>query len=590
MGPKIYKDAVHFSSCAFAYHKAVFDDDGLMVDYLFLDVNRSFEEMTGLSKEKILNKLFVKDISKNTDSAKNWVKIYEKVVAEKKTIRFEEYSQEFRKYFSILAYSPQKDHFVTLFLNRTFDKKLQEISKYFIDNVDNHIDHGMICEFACDVSGAEYASFSTYDSHAREFTTVSFSGISSLRAQKILGLSIFETIGKSWKYFPGGSAAEVNEIRLYDTLGELAADVLPSTVPLQVEKVMTIGSVAVATIVNGGNVLGNFILFFKKESELKNIDLFRLFLSQLGLFLEKNRLSAELNTSQKMFYTLAENAPVGFLSSDTKGNITYANRRLLEMMDSPSYNISKKINLMDFVNLKECGFSAKLRESIDNDRIIMFEFNYTSIWGKTNWLRAYITPLKDGGAVTGASIVLDDITEKMQSESDLKEKAYTDPLTKAYNRNALETILPLRLDELKERSLVSCFAIIDVDNFKDINDNYGHRAGDSVLKYLAARVKKELREQDLLVRTGGDEFLVYLHDIRETKNASKFIKRIFDKISGRYRLVDDNNLPYGLDVTCSLGAAFYPNDGESVESLMAGADKALYRVKNSGKADYHILY
>lgn len=329
-------------------------------------------------------------------------------------------------------------------------------------------------------------------------------------------------------------------------------------------------------------------LIFKKNNRFKNEELFLLYLSQLGLFLEKNRLASELNASQKMFYTLAEYAPVGFLSCNTKGSITYANKRLIELMGSPSYDTTKKINLLEFTNLTECGFSQKLKECMQKGKNIEYEFAYKSLWGKFNWLRSYFTPIKENDTVIGANIVIDDITDNKTVEYDLKEKVFRDPLTRAYNRHALENKLPSRLSEVKLKGTISCIAIVDIDNFKEINDNFGHKAGDAVLKYLATRVKKELREDDLFIRTGGDEFLIYLHDIREEKNASNFIKRIFDKITGSYRLMDENDEPYKIYVSCSIGASFFPKDGSSVETLMAKADKALYKVKNSGKSNYQI--
>jgi diguanylate cyclase (GGDEF)-like protein len=103
------------------------------------------------------------------------------------------------------------------------------------------------------------------------------------------------------------------------------------------------------------------------------------------------------------------------------------------------------------------------------------------------------------------------------------------------------------------------------------------------------RIKKELREEDLLIRTGGDEFLIYLHDIKNEKNASYFIKRLFEKCSSEYRIEDEiKDKSIKLDVTCSMGVSFYPRDGQTVEELMAKSDQILYKVKDKGKADYFI--
>lgn len=584
----IYRDAIENSECAFAYHEAVFDDKGSMVDYIFLDVNKAFEEITGLKRENIINKRFVRDIIGDKDLGIRWAKIYEKVISENSILEFEEYSEENRKYFSVKAFSPENNRFVSLVGDKTLEKKLQEIVRYFIDNIGYNNDHESITGFACDISGADYAAFNLFDKNGLDFTTVAVQGVTNKfkKLSKFLG---FEMVGKRWPYDPiKEEKTKGQEITIFDSLHDLTGSKISKEITLRLEKVFKIGIVAVAKIRKDGKDLGDFTLIFKKGNCFKNEELFLLYLSQLGLFLEKNRLASELNASQKMFYTLAEFAPVGFLSCNTKGSITYANKRLIELMGSPSYETTKNINLIDFVSLRECGFSEKLEECMTQDKIIEYEFAYKSLWGKFNWLKAYFTPIKENYLVTGSNIILDDITEKKKSEYDLKKKVFRDPLTKAYNRHALDNKLPDRLNEVKLRGLTSCIAIVDIDNFKDINDNFGHKAGDGVLKYLATRVKKELREDDLLIRTGGDEFLIYLHDIREEKNASNFIKRIFDKITGSYRLMDENGEPYKIYVNCSIGASFFPKDGNSVETLMAKADKVLYKVKNSGKSNYLI--
>lgn len=585
---KVYADSISNAQCAFAYHEGVFDDAGEMVDYIFLDVNKAFEDITGLKKEDVIGKRFVRDIVRDEEHGVQWVKIYEKVMKERNLIEFEEYSEENRKFFSVKAFSPEKNRFASLILDRTIEKKLQEIVQYFIDSIGDNVDYECIAKFACDISGADYAVFNLFDKNGLDFTTVAVQGVNE-RFKKLSKFLGFEIVGKKWPYDPTKEEkTKGQEITIFNALHDLTGTKIPKEITLRLEKVFKIGIVAVAKIRKDGKDLGDFTLIFKKNNRFKNEELFLLYLSQLGLFLEKNRLASELNESQKMFYTLAEYAPVGFLSCNTKGTITYANKRLIELMGSSSYDTTKKINLLEFTNLTECGFSQKLKECMQNEKNIEYEFAYKSLWGKFNWLRSYFTPIKENNTVIGANIVIDDITDNKTFEYDLKEKVFRDPLTRAYNRHALENKLPSRLSEVKLKGTISCIAIVDIDNFKEINDNFGHKAGDAVLKYLATRVKKELREDDLFIRTGGDEFLIYLHDIREEKNASNFIKRIFDKITGSYRLMDENDEPYKVYVSCSIGASFFPKDGSSVETLMAKADKALYKVKNSGKSNYQI--
>ncbi len=306
--------------------------------------------------------------------------------------------------------------------------------------------------------------------------------------------------------------------------------------------------------------------------------------------MEKNRLDVALQTNQKMFYTLAEFAPIGFISCDSKGTITYANKKLIEIMDSPSYDATRSINLLDFPKLKAAGFSEKLKECMIKDRQISFEMGYTSLWGKYCWLRVFFTPIKENEKIIGANIVVDDITEKKKTEDELKEKVQRDPLTRAYNRHALETILLERINDSAEKKLISCLVVLDVDDFKNINDTYGHLVGDKVLKYLATRIKQELRDDDLIIRTGGDEFLIYYHDIQDEKNAPKFISRLFEKISAEYKIVqEEDGSRFRINVSCSLGISFFPKDGTSLNVLISKADEALYQVKRSGKGNYSYI-
>ncbi|MDD2592117.1 MAG: hypothetical protein PHN21_04835, partial [Erysipelotrichaceae bacterium] len=112
----IYQKAIENVECAFAYHKAVFDEQDEMIDYIFLDINHSFELATGLSKQDIINKRFIKDIAKDKKAAKKWVDIYKQVFKQAGNIEFNEYAEEYHKHYLIKAFATDQNHFVTVFL------------------------------------------------------------------------------------------------------------------------------------------------------------------------------------------------------------------------------------------------------------------------------------------------------------------------------------------------------------------------------------------------------------------------------------------------------------------------------------------
>ncbi len=355
----------------------------------------------------------------------------------------------------------------------------------------------------------------------------------------------------------------------------------------QLEKSFELGQVAVAKISKEGKSLGDFTLVFKKEETILNVELFQLYLSHLGLFIEKTRLEKSLADSQKRFYTLAEYAPIGFVSCDKDGNILYANAKLLVLMDSPSIEATKTINLLTHAELKANGFSQKLIECMRTDRVITHEIFYASICKKERWLKIYFTPIKENEKVVGANIVLDDISTKKKAENELRETAFRDALTNVYNRYALDTFLTELLHEARDNDLIGCLAVIDLDDFKDIIDNYGHAIGDSVLQYFSKTVEGLLRDGDMFIRTGGDEFLIYLYDIKEEKNANMIIERIFNKISTIYSIEDTvKGVTHNINVACSIGASFFPRNGQTVEELMKSADEILYKIKRASKSGY----
>ncbi|WP_051188408.1 sensor domain-containing diguanylate cyclase [Proteocatella sphenisci] len=590
MNGNIYKEAMKNASCAFAYHEAVFDKNNKMTDYIFIDVNEAFEEFTGMKKQDVINKRLVRDIYDNKKDAQKWVEIYGQVIAKNEIIEFEEYSLVSRRNYHIKAYRVGKTHFVTLFTDKTFEKKMSELSKYFRTNRSNDIDYEEITKFACDLSGAEYAALNLFKENDNSLKTVSIYGLNSNIKKELDKLGI-DLIGKNWDYDPQrDKKLKGSDITCFDKISDFSGDVIANETMQNLEKNFNLGNSVLAKIRSEEKIVGDFVLVFKKESKLKNRDLFLLYLSQIGQFLEQTRLEKSLKASQRRFYTLAEYAPIGFISCDLSGEVTYANRKLLEIMDSPSYEATKKVNLLEFSKLREIGFSQNLAECMEKDRLISFEMPYKSTWGKQIWVSVHFTPSKENDLITGANIIVDDITDKKKNENELKEKASRDSLTRAYNRYALDSVMLERLNESKDRHLTSCISVLDVDNFKYINDTYGHKAGDDVLKYLAARIKKELREEDLIIRTGGDEFVIYLHDIKNEKNAAHFIDRIYSKITGNYRIEDNASENFlSFDVGCSIGASFFPRDGETVKTLMAKADEALYKVKKNGKSGYQIL-
>ncbi|AAC06701.1 GGDEF domain-containing protein [Aquifex aeolicus] len=150
----------------------------------------------------------------------------------------------------------------------------------------------------------------------------------------------------------------------------------------------------------------------------------------------------------------------------------------------------------------------------------------------------------------------------------LEKRTYIDSLTGVYNRKFLEEIFKLEKEKYRTFRKEFCIIFIDLDNFKEVNDRYGHMEGDKVLKRVAELIKKSVRKEDYVIRYGGDEFVIITEAPRG--DVLSIMSRLQDVIKIKYKEVE---------VTASIGSACFPNDGKELEELIKKADERMYRIK-----------
>lgn len=159
----------------------------------------------------------------------------------------------------------------------------------------------------------------------------------------------------------------------------------------------------------------------------------------------------------------------------------------------------------------------------------------------------------------------------------LKESVERDPLTGLYNRLAIEKTLSKLWVNAQTSKIPFTVAMLDLDNFKDVNDSYGHMVGDDLLKEISSIIKESLRDGDAVMRYGGEEFLVLLPKTAE-KGAKKPLERI------RKRIEDRVFTEAKQKITISIGAAVYPDNRPlNMEEIIEFADAAMYEAKARGK-------
>jgi len=171
----------------------------------------------------------------------------------------------------------------------------------------------------------------------------------------------------------------------------------------------------------------------------------------------------------------------------------------------------------------------------------------------------------------------------IESNNKLNTLAHQDTVTGLSNRLDFSEFLEIQLEQAKRNNHKLALLFIDLDNFKHVNDNYGHEAGDNLLKEVAERLKISIRKSDALIaRLGGDEFSVILPDIAEDKNAFYIAKRILKEINSPFKI--DGNIE--VLISASIGISTYPFAGDSIQALCRNADLAMYEAKSRGKNTY----
>ena len=189
------------------------------------------------------------------------------------------------------------------------------------------------------------------------------------------------------------------------------------------------------------------------------------------------------------------------------------------------------------------------------------------------------------------AVAVHDVTVRRKVESQLLEKhqhldhlANHDPLTGLPNRLFLAAHLPDAIEEAKNSGAVLAVLFLDLDRFKHVNDSRGHETGDKLLKTVAQRIRSTIRAEDLVVRMGGDEFVVVMKGVKNTAQVSDAAERI-NQALGAPMVVEGRTLV----TTVSIGVALYPHDGIDMGELLRHSDTAMYQAKDRGRNNFQLF-
>ena len=177
----------------------------------------------------------------------------------------------------------------------------------------------------------------------------------------------------------------------------------------------------------------------------------------------------------------------------------------------------------------------------------------------------------------GHLFIFHNITERKQTENLIKNLAYFDQLTTLPNRYLFHDRATMAIEHANRYNKKVAIAMLDLDEFKDLNDSFGHEAGDKVLQEVAIRLMSAIRKMDTVSRFGGDEFIFLLTEITDDTIIANIVGRIANNMTRNFRYKGNS-----ITIPFSIGIAIYPDNGSNLDELIRNADLAMYQAKQSG--------
>jgi len=276
-----------------------------------------------------------------------------------------------------------------------------------------------------------------------------------------------------------------------------------------------------------------------------------------------------MNIEKDLFQQLIEKAPIGILVQ-CDGRIIFVNKTLKKMLGITDI---QDLWLKDIILPESRRALLQIYRAISKSHKDKRELKIKTVSGKILWVEVITEEIKLDGKRCSISGLID-ITDKKNLERQLRKLATIDRLTGIYNRYAFEKFLEEEISRAERYGTNFALIMFDIDNFKKINDTYGHQTGDMILKKISQIVKENIRKSDIFGRWGGEEFMIIL-PVKNIDEASKVAEKIRKKI-------EEYKFPKVNRVTISAGVTMYKN-GDTLKSIIRRVDTALYMAKKSGK-------
>ncbi|GGC14422.1 two-component system response regulator [Novosphingobium endophyticum] len=319
-----------------------------------------------------------------------------------------------------------------------------------------------------------------------------------------------------------------------------------------------------------------------------------LYRSQRALSMQEARLRAEVATrraaeialreSEVRYRRLFETAADGIMVFDLdSGRVVDANLVCCQMLEIEREGLGA-MSLADIPLLHEQNDGSEVLATLCRDGQARWEeWSWRRPDGSTLSVEVNGSSYLAGESLLGQCI-LRDVTPRKQAEAKIRYMALHDTLTGLPNRTMMMDRLNHQITEARRDDRKVALLLLDLDNFKTINDSLGHFVGDALLEEVATRLRSVLRENDVAARLGGDEFVISAGGLHGEEEAEHIAQRVLEALKPAF-LIEGRS----LNATSSIGISMYPQDGKEAHMLLQAADTAMYKAKKSGRCQYRLF-
>ena len=416
----------------FAYHQVVYDDRGEPVDYIFLEVNDAFEEMTGLAHHEVISRRVTEVLPEITGSLFDWIKEYGKLASEGGSMRFEQYSEPLGRYYEVSAFSNEPGYFATIFRDIT-SRKNDALTKEMLSKLagktfdfskeENH--YQIFTDDLLLLSGASFVAFNSYENKSAKSITRAVSGSKDgiELANNLLGSDL---VGLEWEFIPERLRnIEGGKLASFNGLYEASSGAVSEEVVSSIEEMLELGEVFVIQVRYDNEAVGDFIFFMPRGKTIANRENIEMYVNQVGTILSRARAEASLRENEEKYRSIIQAAKsVSLIVTDLSSIIKEFSPGAEYMLGySREEVIGKHVGFLHEESEAQ-GFPEDVKRLFENQVGFSRETRLIRKNGEVFSALFSLEPFFDSqGNMVGTLGISIDISERKQMEEELKTLA-----------------------------------------------------------------------------------------------------------------------------------------------------------------------